>query len=194
MTAMIDTMGVALAERGLVPLAGLRLGVQRVIERRLLELLEGHGRPSFERALEAGPLALSTETANEQHYEVPAEFFEIVLGPRLKYSSGYWPEGVDTLARAEDAMLGLTCERAGLEDGQDVLELGCGWGSLTLHMASAYPASRITAVSNSRAQRRFIEQRAPSNVRVITADVNDLVLADRFDRVVSVEMFEHMRN
>ena len=194
MRAMIDAMGMALAERGLVPLAGLRLGVRRVIERRLIELGTGRDRPSFERALQAGPFALSTDKANEQHYEVPPEFFEMVLGPKLKYSSAYWPDGVDTLASAEDAMLKLTCERALLEDGQDVLELGCGWGSLTLHMAHVYPASRITAVSNSSVQRRYIEQRAPSNVRVITADVNDLMLTDRFDRVVSVEMLEHMRN
>jgi len=125
---------------------------------------------------------------------VPPEFFEMVLGPKLKYSAAYWPEGVATLADAEDAMLALTCERAGLQDGQDVLERGCGWGSLTLHMASSYPASRITAVSNSSLQRRFIEQRAPANVRLITADVNDLLLTEHFDRVVSVEMFEHMRN
>jgi cyclopropane-fatty-acyl-phospholipid synthase len=191
---MIDTMGMALAERGLVPLAGLRLGVRRVIERRRLDLGTGRERPSFVRALEAGPVAVSPEKANEQHYEVPPEFFEMVLGPNLKYSAAYWPEGVGTLAGAEDAMLRLTCERAGLVDGQDVLELGCGWGSLTLHMARAYPASRITAVSNSLVQRRFIELRAPSNVRVTTADVNDLELVERFDRVISVEMFEHMRN
>jgi len=191
---MIDAIGVALAERGLVPLGGLRRGVRRVIERRLAELDRTPDRPGFSRDLVAGPLARSPDKANEQHYEVPPEFFELVLGPRLKYSAGYWPEGVATLAGAEEAMLALTSERAGLRDGQDVLELGCGWGSLTLYMARAYPNSSITAVSNSGPQRRFIEARAPANVRVITADVNDLMLSQRFDRVVSVEMFEHMRN
>jgi len=118
----------------------------------------------------------------------------MALGPRLKYSGAYWPDGTETLAQAEEAMLALTCERAGLENGHDILELGCGWGSLTLFMAEAFPDSRITAVSNSAPQRRFIESRAPSNVRVVTADVNHLALSERFDRVVSVEMFEHMRN
>jgi cyclopropane-fatty-acyl-phospholipid synthase len=192
--SVVDTLGLALAERGLVPLSGLRRGVRRLIGRRLAELDSPKERPWFDRELVGGPLALSPEKANEQHYEVPSDFFELVLGPRLKYSAAYWPAGVESLAAAEDAMLSLTCGRAHLEDGQDVLELGCGWGSLTLYMAHAYPSSRITAVSNSNRQREFIEARAPANVRVLTADVNDLVLEERFDRVVSVEMFEHMRN
>jgi cyclopropane-fatty-acyl-phospholipid synthase len=148
----------------------------------------------FLEGLGASPIALVPARPNEQHYEVPPEFFELVLGPRLKYSSCYWPNGVRTLGEAEEAMLALTCERAGIEDGQTILDLGCGWGSFTLYAAERYPASQITAVSNSALQRRWIEERAPANVDVVTADVNELRLDRRFDRVVSIEMFEHMRN
>jgi len=191
---VIDSVGVTLAESGWIPLPGLRAGVRRLLRRRLAEAAAGPDPSAFARALEGEPIARVPDKANEQHYEVPAEFFELVLGPRLKYSSAYWPAGVDTLEAAEDAMLEMTCRRALIRDGQDILELGCGWGSLTLHMAHTYPRSRITAVSNSREQRRFIESRAPGNVRVVTADMNDLTISQRFDRVVSVEMFEHMRN
>jgi cyclopropane-fatty-acyl-phospholipid synthase len=191
---MIGSLGVTLAERGLLPLPALRLGVRGLVRQRLRDAEAGPGVDAFVRELEESPLALTPDKANEQHYEVPPEFFELVRGPRLKYSAAYWPPWVTTLAQAEEAMLELTCELAGLEDGQDVLELGCGWGSLTLHMARAFPGSRITAVSNSAPQRRYIEARAPENVRVITADMNDLALEERFHRVVSVEMFEHMRN
>jgi cyclopropane-fatty-acyl-phospholipid synthase len=191
---MSTALAIELAERGLVPLGGLRLGVRQLLRQRLRDAASGPDVASFARELAASPVALSTDKANQQHYEVPPELFQIALGPRLKYSGAHWPEGVETLEQAEVAMLDLTCERAQLEDAQDVLELGCGWGSLTLHMARRFPNSRITAVSNSTPQRRYIEARAPSNVRVITADMNDLALSDRFDRVVSVEMFEHMRN
>jgi cyclopropane-fatty-acyl-phospholipid synthase len=191
---MSTTLAIELAERGLVPLGGLRLGVRQLVRQRLRDAAKGPDVASFAEELAASPVALSTDKANEQHYEVPPELFQIALGPRLKYSGAYWPEGVGTLEQAEVAMLDVTCERALLEDGQDVLELGCGWGSLTLHMARRFPNSRITAVSNSAPQRRFIEARAPGNVRVITADMNDLELTGSFDRVVSVEMFEHMRN
>src|SRR5439155_21629526 len=127
--------------------------------------------------------------------EVPAAFFERVLGPHLKYSACYWPPGTTTLAAAERAMLELTAERAQLADGQDILDLGCGWGSFALWAAARYPSARITAVSNSRTQRDFIAARAPANLHVITADVRTLELAPAsFDRVVSIEMFEHMRN
>jgi cyclopropane-fatty-acyl-phospholipid synthase len=191
---MMRGVGVAMAEKGLLPLPLLRMGVRGLVSQRLRDAAAGPDVASFVRTLERSPLALTPEKANEQHYEVPPEFFELVLGPRLKYSGAYWPAGVTSLAQAETAMLQLTCERAQIEDGQDILELGCGWGSLTLYMAQAFPESRITAVSNSTAQRRFIEGRAPGNVQVITEDMNDLALDDSFDRVVSVEMFEHMRN
>ncbi len=196
----MSTLAIGLAERGLVPLAGLRLGVRRLLAQRLREAEAGPSVDDFSAQLREAPVALVPEKANEQHYELPPAFFELVLGPHLKYSGAYWPEGVRSLGGAEEAMLELTCRRAGLEDEQEILELGCGWGSLTLHMARAFPGARITAVSNSAPQRRFIEARAPGNVRVVTADMNDLVRADDgrldgpFDRVVSVEMFEHMRN
>ena len=190
----MSSLAIDLAERGLVPLPGLRLGVRRLLERRLADAAAGPSVEAFSRELADSPVALVPEKANEQHYEVPPAFFEEVLGPNLKYSGAWWPEGVDTLAGAEEAMLDLTAERAGLEDGQSILELGCGWGSLTLHMARRFPGADIVAVSNSAPQRRFIESRAPSNVRVVTADMNDLTLERRFHRVVSVEMFEHMRN
>jgi len=191
---MIGDLGIKLAERGLVPLPGLRMGVRGLVRQRLSDAQSGPDVSAFAQWLTTRPLADSPEKANEQHYEVPPEFFQLALGPHLKYSGAYWPEGVESLDLAEAAMLALTSERAQLEDGQDILELGCGWGSLTLYMAWAFPNSQITAVSNSALQRRFIEERAPKNVRVITADVNDLALHQRFDRVVSVEMFEHMRN
>jgi cyclopropane-fatty-acyl-phospholipid synthase len=148
--------------------------------------------------MNAGPIALVPDLANAQHYEVPAAFFEQVLGPHRKYSACWWGEGTGSLQQAEAQALEITCERAGLDDGQDILELGCGWGSLTLWMAERYPGARITAVSNSGSQRAFIEARAKeaglANLRVITADMNELATEQRFDRVVSVEMFEHMRN
>jgi len=154
----------------------------------------------------AGPVTVAADRANLQHYEVPAAFFELMLGERLKYSSAWWPEGVEDVDAADAAMLDLTCQRAGLADGQDILELGCGWGSLTLWMAERFPAARIVAVSNSATQRVLILDRAAarglSNVTVLTADVadlgmtahNDIVGPERFDRVISVEMFEHVRN
>jgi cyclopropane-fatty-acyl-phospholipid synthase len=190
----MGNFGIELAERGLVPLPGLRMGVRGLVRQRLRDARSAPDVQSFARDLAMSPLAISPDKANEQHYEVPPEFFQLALGPKLKYSGAYWPVGVDTLEAAEIAMLALTCERADLEDGQDILELGCGWGSLTLYMAEAFPNSRITAVSNSAPQRRYIEARAPKNLRVITADMNDLTLDETYDRVVSVEMFEHMRN
>jgi cyclopropane-fatty-acyl-phospholipid synthase len=198
------TIAIDLCERGLVPDFLMRAGMRRLMATRLREESADHGEREFERyrrclaALRQSPVAIDTDRANEQHYEVPAAFFERVLGPRLKYSCGLWETGNSTLAAAEERMLALTCERASLADGQDILELGCGWGSLTLWMAEHYPRARITAVSNSASQREFILARAVArglgNVRVVTADANVFDTAERFDRVVSVEMFEHMRN
>jgi len=190
----MSSFTIDLAERGVIPLPALRFGVRRLLAQRLTEAADGPSLATFCAELAESAVALVPEKANEQHYELPPEFFELTLGPNLKYSGAYYPEGTHTLGEAEEAMLTLSCERAELEDGQDILELGCGWGSLTLHMARRFPNARITAVSNSAPQRRFIESRAPDNVRVLTADMNDLELEDRFDRVVSVEMFEHMRN
>jgi cyclopropane-fatty-acyl-phospholipid synthase len=152
----------------------------------------------FARDMAAYPIAAHADAANDQHYELPAAFFERILGPRLKYSSCLFPSGTETLAEAEVVALTETCAHADLEDGQDILELGCGWGSLSLWMAAHYPGSRIVSVSNSASQRAFIEARAQAldlfNLRVITADMNVFAADGRFDRVVSVEMFEHMAN
>jgi cyclopropane-fatty-acyl-phospholipid synthase len=194
------SIGVAAAERGLLPDAWIRVAIRSLARRRLKreETASSDRREAFLETMRAAEIALVPEKANEQHYEVPAAFFERVLGPHLKYSCGFWPEGVTDLAGAEAESLRVTSERAGLADGQDVLELGCGWGSLTLWMAEHYPSSRITAVSNSASQRELIEGRARErgleNVRVVTADMNGFEPGGVFDRVVSVEMFEHMRN
>ncbi len=193
-----------LVERGLVPEALLRYGIRSLLRQRLREQRAIFGQ-DHERALRdwvesmrRGPVALVPEKANEQHYEVPPAFFRLVLGQRLKYSSGYYANASSTLDEAEEAMLALSAERAGLANGQDVLELGCGWGSLTLWMAEHYPSSRIVAVSNSAPQRAHIQaearRRGLDNVAVVTRDMNDFTIGERFDRVVSVEMFEHMRN
>ncbi len=143
-------------------------------------------------------MALVPELANAEHYEVPPAFFQLFLGRWRKYSCGYWNENTRTLDDAEEAMLERTCRRAGLEDGMDILDLGCGWGSLTLWMARQYPGSRILAVSNSAPQRRFIEtecrRQGLHHVQVVTADMNDFAPGRSFHRVVSLEMFEHMRN
>lgn len=194
-----------MAERGLVPDALLRLGIRRLCEQRLAEEHAGGIEAQSRRydallhSLRSSPLAIHTDAANAQHYELPPAFFANCLGARFKYSSCYYPTGGETLDQAEEAMLALYVERAQLADGQDILELGCGWGSLTLWMAERLPNARITAVSNSRPQREHIErqcrERGLANVRVLARDVNQLELeASAFDRCVSIEMFEHMRN
>ena len=186
-------------ESGLIPDRVVRWGIRRMCAQRLRDQASlGEETVAIARRLADSPIAVHVDKANEQHYEVPPEFFRLVLGAALKYSCGCWPRGVDDLDRAEQWMLELTCERAQLENGMDILELGCGWGSLTMWMARNYPESRIVAVSNSNPQREHIEaacvERGLSNVTVITADANVFETEKRFDRVVSVEMFEHMRN
>jgi cyclopropane-fatty-acyl-phospholipid synthase len=191
-------------QQGLVPDVAIRAGVRRLLRQRLAEIhahdaaLASEAYESFVEEMRRAPLALLPEKANAQHYEVPAAFFAEVLGPRRKYSSAWWPAGVDTLEAAEAAALEATCVRARLADRQSVLELGCGWGSLSLWMAERYPASRIVAVSNSRSQRAYIEDAAAArgldNLRVLTRDMNEFDARERFDRVVSVEMLEHIRN
>ena len=185
-------------DSGLVPESLLRAGIRAVCALRLREE-RTRPREAFVETLRRSDVAIETAAANAQHYEVPAAFFERVLGSHLKYSACYWPPGVDTLDAAEAAMLELYAERAELADGQDVLDLGCGWGSLSLWAAARFPASTITAVSNSQTQRAFIEAAARArgldNLAVRSADVRSLELPHAsFDRVVSIEMFEHMRN
>jgi cyclopropane-fatty-acyl-phospholipid synthase len=201
-----NSLPFTLLERDLLPDAAIRLGIRRLLEARLRE--EDRGDPEAQQAhfmrfvetLRASPVAIETQAANEQHYELPSGFFSLVLGRHLKYSSCYFDTDATTLDEAEARMLALTCERARLADGEQILELGCGWGSLTLWMAERYPNARITAVSNSRSQKQWIDARAAErgldNVAVVTRDANVLEFpaGTQFDRVVSVEMFEHMRN
>ena len=153
---------------------------------------------SFAAAMVPYPIAINTAEANAQHYEIPEDFFALVLGPQRKYSSCFYDDGIDTLAAAEERALQVTAEHAALADGQRILELGCGWGSLSLWMARHFPGAQITSVSNSHSQRAFIAGRAQAeglaNLTVVTADMNQFVPSGHFDRVVSVEMFEHMAN
>ncbi len=191
-------------ELGLVPDAVVRGGIRRLCAERLRQLAIDDSETAaalheqFVQSMDMSAIAPLPQRANEQHYELPAAFFALVLGPHRKYSAAWWPEGTRDLGAAEAAALAATCERAGLADGQSVLELGCGWGSLTLCMAERYPQSRFTAVSNSASQRAWIEaeghRRGLHNLIVLTADMNDFDTDATFDRVVSVEMFEHMRN
>jgi cyclopropane fatty-acyl-phospholipid synthase-like methyltransferase len=148
--------------------------------------------------LRTSPIALHTDDANNQHYQVPSEFFETVLGKRLKYSCAYWSDETANLDDAEVRMLQLSCARARIENGQDILDLGCGWGSLSLYIAETYPDCQVTGVSNSKTQRQFIEKRIReknlSNLQIITADMNHFSIDKQFDCIMSLEMFEHMRN
>lgn len=194
----------AVIASGLLPDPLIRFGIRRLLRQRIDELRRGSEKTrrrceaEFVQFLRSSPIAVHQDAANAQHYEVPPRFFELVLGPRLKYSSGLWEDGVTTLDVAEERMLELTSKRARLGPGQDILELGCGWGSLTLFMAERFPDSRILAVSNSRPQREFIMNRARAlnlvNVEVETADIALWSPPRAFDRIVSVEMFEHLRN
>ena len=203
---MSQTVHVATSwvEQGFVPDAVIRRAIRRLSEQRLRDIgaadceAAAQDIEAFVCSMDDAAIALLPERANDQHYELPAEFFGLVLGPHRKYSSAWWPAGVADLAPAEAAALASTCDRAELADGQSILELGCGWGSLTLWMAQNYPRSRITAVSNSHSQRAWIVaeagRRGLGNLEVITADMNHFAIEQCFDRVVSVEMFEHMRN
>jgi len=189
-----------LAERLPVPDLLIRAGISGMVGRTDRSLGSGAAVPAdrFAQDMDNYPIAIHTDTANAQHYEVPPEFFELVLGRHLKYSSCYYEDPADDLDTAEANALMRTVAAAGIADGQQILELGCGWGSLSLHMAENFPKSRVTAVSNSHSQRMFIENTAAArglqNLRVITCDMNDFVADQRYDRVVSVEMFEHMAN
>jgi cyclopropane-fatty-acyl-phospholipid synthase len=194
-------------ERGLVPSALVRAGIRRLCETRLQSLMRENNQDpqtvaKYVKMLRQSPVAMSTDAANKQHYEVPAEFFKLVLGPHLKYSCAYWGPGCSSLVDAEAAALETTVQRAELQDGMNILELGCGWGSLSLAMAEKFKNSKITAVSNSSSQKIYIDQQASlrhlKNLTVLTFDVSQLKNQDlqnkKFDRVVSVEMFEHLRN
>ena len=194
----------SLLEKNLIPDFLIRTGIRAMLANKLR--IESRGGPDTQQkrlaayvdGLRQSPIAVLTEKANEQHYEVPPQFFKLVLGSRLKYSSGYWPDKQTSFEQSEEAMLELYAGRAGLVNGQSVLDLGCGWGSFSLWAAEKFPQSQITGVSNSTPQRLFIEsetrRRGLTNLKIITADMNAFDAGERFDRVVSVEMLEHMKN
>ena len=195
---------ILLFERGLLPDFLVRPALKRRIRRDLHRFYRAplEKQRSYYNAflwkMRRSPIAVHPDRANEQHYELPPRFFELVLGSRLKYSAGYWSEGTTMLDEAEDQMLELSCERARLEDGMHVLDLGCGWGSLSLFIAEQYPRCRVTALSNSKPQCLYIEKNARSrglsNLETVTADIAEFETAKRYHRVLSVEMFEHMKN
>ena len=203
---MPTSLSMRLLELDLLPDVLVRFGIRRLLKARLAEEDRGSAEAQQQHLMQliarlrASPIAINTVEANLQHYELPCGFFERVLGTHLKYSSGYYRDFNETLDEGEAAMLALTAERARLRDGDRILELGCGWGSLSLWMAAHHPNSAITVVSNSRTQKQFIDARAQArglkNLEVVTCDANQLTFSAgvRFDRVVSVEMFEHMRN
>lgn len=202
--SVVTSMAVSWTETGLVPDSVIRTGIRRLLESKRREIRAGdieyaaNELNQFVAMMNESPIALLPELANEQHYEVPAGFFASVMGEHLKYSCGYWPSGVTSLTDSEAAALRLTVQRADIKDGQQILDLGCGWGSLSLWIAERFPNCAVTAVSNSTSQREFIVARAKErkldNIRVLVQDMNEFVSDDRFDRIVSVEMFEHMRN
>ena len=191
-------------EQGVIPDPIVRAGIRRLLRQRIDEIEANDCEAASQRLLsfiemmDQSPVAPVPQKANEQHYELPADFFGEVLGTQRKYSSCYWQNPKQTLDQAEIDALKITCERADIKDGMRILELGCGWGSLSLWIARHYPNASITAVSNSSSQREYIEKQADSvslkNIRVITADMNNFEIDGSFDRVVSLEMFEHMRN
>jgi cyclopropane-fatty-acyl-phospholipid synthase len=197
-------LGLALAERGLLPDLVVRAGIRALLRDRLRDIdgadceRQRERHQAFLAEARLAPIALETDAANRQHYELPAEFFELVLGPHLKYSCALWTAATRDLGQAEAQMLALVAERAELEDGQRVLDLGCGWGSFSLWCAKRFAKSRVLAVSNSKGQAEFIRREADRagirNLSVETADINHFEAEGRFDRIVSVEMFEHVRN
>ncbi|MCX7713118.1 MAG: cyclopropane-fatty-acyl-phospholipid synthase family protein [Chthoniobacterales bacterium] len=188
----------------IIPDSFIRFGIRHLLRKKLSSedkkdpCIQKKALMDFIAELKRSPIAIKTDLANKQHYELPPEFFRLILGPRMKYSCALWTNSSTSLAQAEEEMLKLTCERAQIQNGQDILELGCGWGSLTLWMAENYPSSRIVALTNSNSQQQFIQslcsQKNIPNVRVISSNITDFDTDQTFDRVVSVEMFEHMKN
>lgn len=193
-----------LMEKDLIPDLVIRIGIRGLLRGKLSgeqkkDKRLGKNRVEyFIEELKKSPIAINTIDANEQHYELPTEFFKLVMGRYMKYSCGYWNEGVKDFSQTEKDMLELTIERADLKNGHHILELGCGWGSLSLTMAEKFPESRITGVSNSRTQKQYIDgeakKRGLTNLTIMTMDMNEFTIDQKFDRAVSVEMFEHMRN
>lgn len=194
-------------EYGLLPDYLLRYKIHNALVGEIEELSAGGVEAQSQRMrkfledIRSMPIAINQADANKQHYEVPPEFYRIALGPRMKYSSCYFPEGNETLGEAENKMFELYCERAQLQDGMTMLDLGCGWGSLTLFLADRFPNSQILALSNSTGQKAYIHEEAQNrgfkNVNVYVGDISVFQREDfgeKFDRVLSIEMFEHMKN
>ena len=198
------SLAIQLAEAGKLPDVLVRKGIRQLVDKRLQEIKADNCETgmadltTFIKAMNAANIAQVPELANAQHYEVPAEFFHLCLGAQRKYSSCFWMQDTQNLDEAEVLALIQTCDHANIQDGQHILELGCGWGSLSLWMAERYPKSTITGVSNSNSQREYImaaaKARGLSNLTIITADMNNFEAPSTYDRIVSVEMFEHMRN
>ena len=193
-------IGIDLAERGWIPDFIVRHGIRRLLRERLKQQNDPSKRDknSFYANRKNDPIAVQAEDANRQHYEMPAEMFKFILGPRMKYSCCLYPTGHECLAEAEEAMLDLTCQRAGIRDGMSILELGCGWGSLSLWIAERFPETSIVAVSNSASQKEYIDaqarKRGIQQITVLTKNLTEFDIEKKFDRVISIEMFEHMRN
>jgi cyclopropane-fatty-acyl-phospholipid synthase len=195
---------IGLAESGLLPDWLIRTGIRRLCRQRLIEInstdCESHSTHmnGFVDSMNHSSIALLPDLANEQHYEVPPVFFTTVLGRHRKYSSCFWDNSTRSLDDAEERSLQISCDRAGIKDGMKVLDLGCGWGSLSLWIAEKYPNASVTSVSNSKPQKKFIEDTAKTlnlrNIQVITCDMNNFEATEAYDRIVSIEMFEHMRN
>lgn len=193
-----------LLEKNLIPDFLIRLGIRSLLRDRLEEENKGSLEKnqehlnSYIESLKKSPVAVNTKEANEQHYEVPTEFYTYVLGKRMKYSGGLWNDGVKTLDVSEEDMLALSVKRAEIQNGHSILELGCGWGSLSLYLAEKFPKSKVVGVSNSKTQKEYIDsiakQKGFKNLQIITKDMNEFTIKDKFDRIVSVEMLEHMKN
>ena len=198
------SLAIQLAEAGKLPDVLVRKGIRQLVDKRLQEIKADNCETgmadltAFIKAMNAANIAQVPELANAQHYEVPAEFFHLCLGAQRKYSSCFWMQDTQNLDEAEVLALMQTCDHGDIQNGQHILELGCGWGSLSLWMAERYPKSTITGVSNSNSQREYImaaaKARGLSNLTIITADMNNFEAPSTYDRIVSVEMFEHMRN
>ncbi len=195
---------IKLIEKGLLPDTLVRSGIKRLCEQRLKEQYandceqQAEQYHQFWQGLKQSQIAIKTQQANEQHYEVPTEFFKYALGKNLKYSSCFWEQRISDLTQAEEKMLELYCERGNFSDGQKILELGCGWGSLSLYLAKKYPKSQILGISNSITQGQYITQQANllglNNLKIVTQDINQFDSVEEFDRIISIEMFEHVRN
>jgi len=194
----------SLLEKNIFPDWLIRIRIRQLLDLRIKQEKKENAEAqlahkiNYVKSLKESPIAVHTKDANEQHYEVPSEFFTYVMGPRMKYSSGYWPYSSTSFAESEEAMLKLTVERAELSNGMRVLDLGCGWGSISLYVAEKFPKCKVVGVSNSKTQKQFIDQRAKErglkNLTILTQDMNEFSTKDKFDRIISVEMLEHMKN